>query len=343
VVTSGTGAPTFRLSPAQRNYRAIVLSKLTDGQYHLEELRDCPLCGSSEATPLASHDRFGLPVGVVLCRSCGLARSTPRLAAPDLPAFYEEDYHGLHGLRAPGPSTALFRSGQGAAIFATIRDQLPERQLRVAEIGAGTGQVLREFAEAAGGAVLAGCEYASAYADAGRSAGTDLREGGPATLQDLAPFDVVILSHVVEHFPDLNAGLAEVRALGDMNTLFYVEVPGLLTIQHKSEYAYRFDRYLTLAHTFDFTLATLTETMANAGFGLVRGDEQIRSLFRQGDRREAEPDPANAQKVLASLEALGSWSNRLRRAQLLPRRVVRVAAKELLGQRYHDLRRRFTR
>jgi SAM-dependent methyltransferase len=344
VVTVGTCAPAFRLSPVQRRYRATVLSKLTDGQYHLEKVPDCPLCGSSEATSLASHDRFGLPVGVVLCRSCGLVRSTPRLAASDLPAFYEEDYHGLHGLPAPDPSMALFRSGQGAAVFATIRDQLPERRLRVAEIGAGTGQVLREFAEAAGGAMLAGCEYASAYVDAGRSAGTDLRQGGPETLRDLAPFDVVILSHVVEHFPDPVAGLTEVRTLGDLNTLFYVEVPGLLTIENKSEYAYRFDRYLTLAHTFDFTLATLTDTLARSGFQLVRGDEQVRSVYRQSEPWEPEPDPANAQKVLARLEALGSWSNRLRQAQLFPGHLSGWAAKELqLGTRYRALRRRFAR
>jgi SAM-dependent methyltransferase len=328
----------------QRAYRATVLAKLADGRYHLEDVLACPLCGASEATPLAAHDRFGLPIGTVLCRRCGLARSTPCLAASDLPAFYQDDYHGLHqGLPAPDPSTALFRSGQGAAIFAMVRDQLPEKPLRVAEIGAGTGQVLREFADAAGGGMLAGCEYASAYVDAGRSVGTDLREGGPETLRDLAPFDVVILSHVVEHFPDLDAGLTEVRALGGAATLFYVEVPGLLTIDHKSEYAYRFDRYLTLAHTFHFTLATLSATMARSGFALVHGDEQVRTVFRQGERREPHPDAADAQAVLASLEALGSWSNRLRRARLLPRRAAAWVAKELLGERYQSLRRRLAR
>ncbi len=268
--------------------------------------------------PLALHDRFGLPIGVVLCGSCGLARSTPRLSTADLPDFYQDDYHGLHmSLPAPDPSTALFRRGQGAAIFELVRDQLPDGPLRVAEIGAATGQVLREFAEAAGRDVsTAGCEYASAYVEAGRSVGTDMRQGGPETLQDLAPFDVVILSHVVEHLPELTLGLADVRALGDEETLFYVEVPGLLTIDRKPEYGFRFDRYLTIAHTFHFTLTTLSETMARSGFRLISGDEDIRSVFSQGERREPEPNPANARAVMNGLRALESWSNRVRQAKL---------------------------
>jgi SAM-dependent methyltransferase len=313
-----------------------MLAKLAGGQYHLEDVGACP-CGSTEAMQLASHDRFGLPVGAVLCRSCGLMRSTPRLSTADLPDFYQHDYHGLHmGLPAPEPSAALVRRGQGAAIFALLRDQLPDGPLRVAEIGAATGQVLREFADAADRVVTAaGCEYASAYVEAGRSVGTDMRQGGPETLQDLAPFNVVILSHVVEHLPNLSAGLAEVRALGDEATFFFVEVPGLLTIDRKPEYGFRFARYLTVAHTFHFTLTTLTEAMERSGFQLLLGDEEIRSIFRQGPLREPKPDPANAKEVIRGLRGLESWSNRLRQRKLLLGLYAEGARRrlKLLGQR----------
>jgi SAM-dependent methyltransferase len=308
----------FPLTAVQREYRTKLLAKLARGEYHLEDVLACP-CGSTDVMPLASHDRFGLPVGAVLCGSCGLARSTPRLSTADLPDFYQHDYHGLHmGLPAPEPSTALVRRGQGAGIFALLREQLPDGPLRVAEIGAATGQVLREFADAADREVRsAGCEYASAYVEAGRSVGTDMRQGGPETLRDLAPFDVVILSHVVEHLPDLSAGLAHVRALGDEATLYFVEVPGLLSIDRKPEYGFRFARYLTVAHTFHFTRRTLTETMERSGFQLLWGDEEIRSIFRQGPMREPKPDPSNAEEVMLGLRALDSWSNRLRQKRLL--------------------------
>lgn len=317
-MVEATNRATFKLSSVQREHRTELLTKLASGQYHLEDVLACP-CGSTDAKPLASHDRFGLPIGVVLCGSCGLARSTPRLSTADLPDFYQNYYHGLHmSLPAPDPSTALVRRGQGAAIFALLRDQLPSGPLRVAEIGAATGQVLREFAEAAGGDVrAAGCEYASAYVEAGRSIGTDMRQGGPETLEDLAPFDVVILSHVVEHLPDLTAGLADVRALGNDATLYFVEVPGLLTIDRKRQYRFRFDRYLTVAHTFHFTLTTLTETMARSGFRLISADEEIRSIFRQGERQQPTPDPTNAEAVMNGLRALESWPNRVRQGKLL--------------------------
>ncbi len=179
-MVEATNRAPFKLSSVQREHRTELLKKLASGHYHLEDVLACP-CGSTDAMPLASHDRFGLPVGAVLCGSCGLARSTPHLSTVDLPDFYQHAYHGLHmSLPAPDPV-------DGAC-----------------------------SAAAAGGEVTtAGCEYASAYVEAGRSVGTDMRQGGPEMLRDLAPFDVVILSHVVEHLPDLSAGLADVRALGN--------------------------------------------------------------------------------------------------------------------------------
>ena len=210
-----------------------------------------------------------MPVGVRLCTACGLARTTPRLAPACLPDFYEEDYHGLHqGISRPDPGVALFRRGQGAAIYRYLADFLPQGALRVADVGAGTGQVLREFEAMALGRDLhtTGCEYASAFVSAGRLAGTDLRQGGPEVLVHDGPFDVVLLSHVVEHLPYPVEDLEVVRSLGHPRTLFYVEVPGLLTIDDKPEYAYRLSQYLTLAHNFHFTSGTLAATMARSGF-----------------------------------------------------------------------------
>jgi hypothetical protein len=68
-------AAAFRLSPVQRNFRATVLSKLTDSQYHLEELRDCPHCGSRER-----KDNPGQPRG-----SCFVFESAPTRATAATP------------------------------------------------------------------------------------------------------------------------------------------------------------------------------------------------------------------------------------------------------------------
>jgi len=335
-VTGGTAAPALPLTAVQRRYRQAVLAKLERGTYRLEEVPVC-LCGQRGGVTIADHDRYGFPVGVVLCTTCGLARSTPRLAAADLPAFYEDDYHPLHGLQHgpdPDPNAALFRLANGAAILAFLDDLLPPRPLRVADVGCGTGRVLREFAAALDRPVaVVGCDYSAAFVDAGKRAGSDIRHGGPETMMNMAPFDVVILSHVVEHFPEPVADLAAVRALGHSRALFYVEVPGLLSIDHKPEYAYRLDQYLTIAHTFHFTLETLTATMNRAGFGIARGDEYVRSVFIPAPAATPRNDPELAPRILASLNHLErSWPLRARRLYRMTRQRAVAIAKRVLPE-----------
>ena len=296
------GKPARRLTEVQARQRDMFLGSIEDGSYHWEIVPVC-LCGSGTVLSVSEKDRFGIPVGVVLCGTCGLLRTSPRLAAENLPEFYDRDYHALHmGIAQPKPTTALFRTGQGSAIFDVIRPYLAPGPLVVAEIGAGVGGVLREFGEAAGRdgrvAELIGCEYAQAYAEVAREAGTDVRQGGVEALVGMPKPDVLIMSHVLEHFADPVAELARIRTLIRPETLVYVEVPGLMTLHSKAQYEYDLLQYLTLAHTYHFTLATLTDVMRRAGFRLLVGDEEVRSVFR-----DEGSESADEARVRDSLEA----------------------------------------
>lgn len=327
--------PPARLSRVQAAFRERVLAKLADGRYQLEEVSRCP-CGSARAEPVATSDRFGLPVGVVLCTACALLRTTPRLKATDLPAFYRDDYHGLHmGIERPGPTTSLYRTGQGAAIYELVSAGLSAGPIRAAEIGAGTGSVLREFAAAAArdgrDVSLVGCEYADDFAEVGRSLGTDVRTGGLDAIADIEAPDVLILSHVVEHLPDPTIELRAIRNMVDERTVLYVEVPGVLSIHQRPEYDLSFAQYLTLAHTYHFTLATLREAMGRAGFRFVDGDERVRSRFAVADDEKELPGRdgrvAALQGYLAWLESAPGL--RIRRLAIRGRRRLRRGARGL--------------
>lgn len=336
----GAGRPAVALSRVQSSARHRVLTKFATGDYPLENVPRC-LCGAAGGIPLANRDRYGLPVGVVLCAACGLARTTPRLAADALPEFYEEDYHALHqSVETPKAGTALFREGQGKAIAQFVSDFLPSGPISVADIGCGTGQVLRELEAAlgTGRVIAAGCEYAASFVEAGRAAGSDIRHGGPETLLESAPFDLVILSHVVEHFPEPIDDLGLIRRLGHANSVFYVEVPGLLTIDQKREYAYRFDQYVTVAHTYHFTLSTLASTMSRAGFTLIDGDERVRSIFRLGEPTEPMGDPTIAVRIEQARANLGRVRNRARGVPVLVRQRLAAMARRLPEPAYARLR-----
>lgn len=358
--------PLIGLSPIQKEYRSALLRKLADGELAFEEVPTC-LCGARGGVPLAHHDRFGIPIGVLGCPQCGLLRTSPRLAAGDLPAFYESDYHGLHfGTKRPSPGTSLFRQGQGARIWAFASPDLGSWQrrhgLEVVEIGAGTGSVLRELAAAAAAdgveVKTVGCEYSSAYASAAGELGTEVRAGGIETLVDtgLTP-DLLIMSHVLEHFPDPLRDLQLVRDLVQPETLVYVEVPGLLTIHAKPHYGYEFGPYLTLAHTYHFTLATLVDAMEGAGFQLVRGDEEVRSLFKTKSgaelRQGGEANGMTAKSArLPEIRSYLRWLDRspemrarraLLRARRSPSLLAGRAVRRILGERGYGAIRRLIR
>ena len=319
IVPGSDGAAAFPLSQIQRDQKTALLQRVAAGTYRWEDVPAC-LCGGTGALTLSHKDRFGIPVGTKVCDTCGLVRRTPRLAAADLPQFYERDYHALHmGIVAPDPSTVLVRAGQGAAIYSYMRDLLNDATVSVVEIGAGNGGVLREFAAAAKAdgrtATLVGCEYSSAFVEVARSLGTDVRHGGVETLNAIAVPDVLILSHVLEHFANPLTELARLKGLIGPATLVYVEVPGLLTLHKKEQYEFDLLHFITLAHTYDFTLTTLRCTLARVGLGLVRGDEEVRSVFRV-----REPDPAVRQLADHSAQELVDYLAHVEHSRTLRQR-----------------------
>jgi SAM-dependent methyltransferase len=342
--------PAVRLGRRQLAYRRQLEEKLIEGRYTLESVSTC-LCGADATRLMATQDRFGVPVSVVGCPKCGLLRTSPRLAARHLPDFYEAEYHGLHfGVDRPDAKTTLFRRGQGRIIYEISRPWLPERLLRVAEIGAASGAVLRELELAAEqdaqGADVWGCEYSSEFSEAARSLGTDVRHGGLEQLADgPGEPDLVIMSHVLEHFADPSEELAQLRQLTTPQALLYVEVPGILSIHRKPEYAFHFTRYLTLAHLYHFTLDTLTDVMSRAGFERLAGDEEVRAVFRlRGAGHSASAARRDEASVAAGtrLDEISRYLRRLDRSPWLRLRRWVVTARGRVLWLFRTLRRRLT-
>ena len=330
----GDGEPRWSLNAVQESYRKQFLEKLSDGRYYLEDVPTC-VCGSENSQPVMTGDRFGLPVGMVVCTECGLLRTTPRLAAECLPKFYEDDYHGLHmGTPEPPPGQALFKSGQGSRIYEFIGPRVTGPSLNVIEVGCGTGTVLREFevaARADGRTVSStGCEYSDAYVAEGRRLGTNVLHGGIDALEGTPVPDVIIMSHVLEHFADVRSELAKLRGLAGPGTLFYIEVPGVFAIHRNKTYDYELGKYFTLAHTYHFTLATLRKCLADAGLEVLNGDERVACIARAA-AIDGNAIPGAYAEMVSYLDQLSasSW-HRLRKAALHTRRTSRRLAARLV-------------
>lgn len=264
--------PALSLNSVQLTTRDSLLNKYANGTYTTTAV-PC-LCGAGGGRVIAERDRYGLPSPSVLCCECGVVRTSPRLTDDSLRSFYDNEYRPLYtGSVEPGDDFPEFQRFRGQNISRFLTGILPNRSC-VVDVGCGTGWTLLPFREA--GHRVAGCDLGSTYLDAGRARGLDLRHGDHTALADVAPFDLVILSHVFEHIADPRKLMEDLKPMLAPGGLVYIELPGLQKIPATFGDPLR---YFQNAHLWSFDLGSLTAVLANYGYRLVKGNEFIRSVF----------------------------------------------------------------
>ncbi len=267
------------LRDEQIHLRDALTEKIRTGIFQLEN-HGC-LCNAHAGLDLqlATVDRYGMPNRVVVCMNCGLLRANPRMNEEAYADFYREIFGRLYGGRSI-PSERYDVMYEKRGISAAWLDNFIDLAGKdVIEIGAGGGWYLMQLKER--GCTVVGYDYDRLYLELGRSKGLDLREGGiPEATKTGQCYDLVILSHVVEHFLYPARDLKDLQRLLRPSGVVYVEVPGLLTLHNNNSQGVML--YLQTPHTHYFTLKTLGNLMAHCGYQMVTGDETVRSLWSLG-------------------------------------------------------------
>lgn len=297
--------------------RDEVLAKLADGRYKVE--RVLCLCGcTGEDLVLAQVDRYRIPHRTVLCRRCGLVRADPRPSADSYADFYRYYYRRIY--ERPGQKAdSLFahQAANAARRFRFVLQHAGRFPATVVELGCGAGWNLVPFREA--GAQVRGYDYDEEYLRAGRERGLEMEEGGiTEALAVGRAYDLVVLSHVVEHMLDPVADLQRIRSLLAPGGHLFIEVPNVLRAGHPLL------RQFQSAHTFFFAPPTLGLVLEKAGFRCVRIDEVTTSLWtaEQTGQPSFLIDESLAKRVLSHLQSIRPpvWWRRVLRAarRILP-------------------------
>lgn len=179
----------------------------------------CPLCGAADHLPLGKPDAtFTLS----RCARCGFTFVTPRPSHDFLMEFYNlhSDY-----VTAPEPIGDEQARRQASRYHGLIRKYAP-RASRVLEIGCLYGHLLRGLAlrgyQVTGADV---CEPARRFAMEHYGITVHPGEAPDASLK--GSFDVVIISHVIEHTLEPVSFLAEAASYLGTGGILLVETPGL--------------------------------------------------------------------------------------------------------------------
>lgn len=235
----------------------------------------CQLCGSGDRTTLFTED----PYTVVRCAKCSLVYVTPRRSPESLLAeVYSETYW-----KSASPKTKGYAdyAKDEALYLRTYRRRvklleplLAGRKVKVLDVGCAAGYFLRVMKEL--GHDVYGAEVSAPIAARARAALGDDRvhvgflagAAGKKPGYEPGSFDLVTLWDVVEHVPDPQSFLREVRAM---------LAPGGTLVLETQNVASRFAKLLGKKwqhfkheeHLYHFDPTTVRELLRQGGFDVV--------------------------------------------------------------------------
>ncbi len=228
----------------------------------------CP-CGSDRYREILKADRYCLYGQAVekldytlqRCERCGLVRTWPMPEHAEHEPFRDDSFLAAYERRPE-----LYERYLGRTVAEIAKLRLPPGTLL--DVGANIGTLVEAAVKAGYDAVglelnLAGVEYAQAR-------GLDVR---CATIEDAGfdkeSFDVVSMSAVAEHVPDLHETFSECRDLLKPGGLLYVSnSPNYASFGawHEKELWYGLQ---PTGHVWQYTPRTLTDHVRRAGFDVM--------------------------------------------------------------------------
>ena len=218
----------------------------------------CNLCGGTDTKPVATEDRYGLPVTTVRCKACGLRYQNPRLTESASDDFYASGYRPL--LSAYYKRTFNAESIEGeqwtyAAQTAAILTPHVPRGGKLLDVGGSTGIVAQMFQLRFGteGIVIdpAADELAMVRGNATIRAS--------AESADFPKADLAMVCRAIDHFRDPKGVLTRLRAAVP---LLFVDIVNVDAIPKAKRYK--------LDHPYSFTPTTLTAMLEASGWAVSK-------------------------------------------------------------------------
>ena len=222
----------------------------------------CQLCGGTHFETVSERDRHGKPLKTVICMGCGIITNDPIPTDEELAAFYTQDYRKEYKGAAEPRMRQVWRNFERISRHYIRNHGIYKGRKKLLDLGSGSGEFL--FI-----ATKAGIEGLGVEPNQDYSAYTRDKLGLNVMTQTLeetsfgdGAFDLIRLSHVLEHMRDPVRSLKTLRTwLSDDGVLFLI-VPNT-----KQDAAARVNgKLFHYGHIFNHSPYTLRLATRLAGF-----------------------------------------------------------------------------
>lgn len=220
----------------------------------------CPLCGGEKLRRFERSSANEVDIDYLICASCSLVFQSPRMDDESLHEYYVAQYRRtMQGVEGPSEKDVHVQLAR-ARHLVRMMEGVVSKVGRHLDIGSSSGALIAVFRERYGCAGV-GIEPGAAYRAFTKAKGMAVYPSLEALSSAEADrFDLISMSHVLEHIPDPVGYLVRLRRdylLPDGYLL--IEVPNLY--RHAS---------LEPTHLIAFSTQTLRETLSEAGFETIR-------------------------------------------------------------------------
>ena len=253
-------------------------------EYHAKKeykkIKNICLCGNENDILLSKTDRHCVDFTTVVCKNCGLVRAKDYYRTDDLKNFYKNFYRTIiaTGDKKELSPSELFDEQKRTSKFRydllEKYSKKPLKNMKILDFGGGVGGILDHF-DKSNTKYLA--DYYDPYLEFALTKNISSTKGGWNKID--FKVDVVILSHVIEHWNNFEYEIQNLINIQEENqTLNYIEFPGLDSIKNgRHECDVLGD--LQVPHNYYFTSYVFENLMNRYGFEKVYIDSFIRSIF----------------------------------------------------------------
>lgn len=238
----------------------------------MQNLTNCPVCNQTQFTPFleckdntVSRETFQ----IVQCNSCGFKFTNPRPEPSDLGKYYKSEDYVSHSNTKKGFINSTYQSVRKYTLLKKL--QLISNYYKtgkILDIGCGTGEFLNTCKSAKWETV--GIEPDDdARNMAIKNYGLDVRtEDDLQNLHDES-FHIISMWHVLEHVPELNERVEELKRLIKPNGIIIIAVPNCDSLDAKI-YKENWAAYDVPRHLYHFTPKDMETLFRNHGLKVFR-------------------------------------------------------------------------
>lgn len=231
---------------------------------------NCPVCDSDDQTRLSKGDRYGMGVESRGCNRCGLIFINPRPTEKEMQKFYATNYRRYYE-SVEKPTDEYVQAGPFVPRANFVVDCISahfvkDATFKVLDIGCAEGTLLKTISERFPNAELHGLEPDPNFAQFARE-----RSGAKVLTGDFSEaltnglesgFDLVTLTHVLEHVLNPTPFLQQIKAILKPTGYCYVEVPNI------SNDRTRYLGHVHLGHVLSFSPQNLSQLLCSNGLAI---------------------------------------------------------------------------